>query len=156
MIELSQLLQDYDENKAEQVEKYRSLTQKQSLYVYMTLGVSIFIISMVTFINFLEKRGYTAAERKNNNKWFSITTAVFYFTMSILISIRLYYIMKTIHKHFGNEFERETFWLRLSLNIFVVMFVFRCLLTVLEVFELWPNPFFDNDFGLWSSLAYVF
>ena len=57
MIRLSKLIEDYDENDTELIERQNRLLVRQKVYVYLTIVVSVFLLGMITWINFAEGRG---------------------------------------------------------------------------------------------------
>ena len=107
-------------------------------------------------INAIFKREVTSGiEPPNFKAYYMITTGIF-LGMSLLICWRLKIIMKNINKAFGEGFEEQTFWLRLTMATFVFTYVFRSVTEVLKFFGKWPDVFYTLDLSFTESLLYVY
>ena len=126
MIRLSDLIQKYDGTNIDYIEKQKEeLLKKRKLAINLTLSVSIFLIVIPILINIFFER--TVRTDKNTRSYivFYVTTMSVFGIFSLLISWRLTVILKNIRRAFGNDFTKETLWLRVTLICFVLAYVTR-------------------------------
>ena len=117
----------------------------------MTIIFSFILLIVPIAINFLfprEVTNTTDSKSTNHKLYYLVTTGIFFFS-SILICWRLKIIMKNIKRAFGKDLSNQTFWLRLTMILFVLSYVIRCVTEILMFFDILPDIF--NDIGLTSG-----
>ena len=156
MIRLSDLIQKYDGTNIDYIEKQKEeLLKKRKLAINVTIALSIFLIVIPVLINFEFERKVRTNKNTRSYIVFYFTTMGILGIFSVLICWRLSVILKNIRRAFGNDFTKETLWLRITLICFVLAYVTRLIVQILMYVDVWPDIYYDIDLSTFRALLYV-